>query len=63
LPDQAETLARIHLQTDAREKLPHEIRLGKLVDLNHDDFYPLALLFCRVAPIEIAQTPASRVVR
>jgi hypothetical protein len=38
-PDQAETLAGIHLQTDVREKLAREIRLGKLGDLNHDGFF------------------------
>jgi hypothetical protein len=34
-PDQAQTLAGIHLKADVREKLPGEIRLGKPVDLNH----------------------------
>jgi hypothetical protein len=33
-PDQTETLAGIHLQTDVREKLAREIGFGKLVDLN-----------------------------
>jgi hypothetical protein len=37
-PDQAETFAGIHLKTDVRKKLAPEIRLGKLVDLNHDGF-------------------------
>jgi hypothetical protein len=39
-PDQAQTLAGVHLKTDVREKLAGEIRLGKLADLNHDDFFP-----------------------
>src|SRR5262249_29413521 len=34
--DHAYTLRAVHLKTDVGEKLPRKIRLGKLVDLNHD---------------------------
>src|SRR4026209_847836 len=35
--DQAQTLAGVHLKSDVGEKLAGKIRLGKLVDLNHDE--------------------------
>ena len=38
-PDQAQTVAGIHLESDVGEKLAGEIRLGKLVDLNHDGIF------------------------
>jgi hypothetical protein len=34
-PDQAETLASIHLKTDVGKQFAREIGFGKLVNLNH----------------------------
>ena len=35
-PDETQMIAGIHLQSDVGEKLPVEIGLGKLVDLDHE---------------------------
>ena len=37
--DQTQAITGIHLKSDVCEKLTREIRLGKLVDLNHNDFF------------------------
>jgi len=37
--DQTQTITGIHLQSDVSEKLAREIRLGKLIDLNHDRLF------------------------
>jgi hypothetical protein len=37
--NETQTIAAVHLKTDVSEKLARKIRLGKLVDLNHDEIF------------------------
>jgi hypothetical protein len=54
--DKTQPITGIHLKTDVSEKLTRKIRLGKLVDLNHDRFFQRIKL-CESKPLLYFGTP------